>query len=149
MGPLINDAAAGADLVLGLGGCLDYEIVWNPDVVQSLVDEYGIEPHEASTDVEVDSERDLVCSILGFLREGVGGELLEGDRAIGARHVLEQAECAEDGRDTIMLGSHGRNHNRNMERCKPYFDCSSCLERPAVEHFRLIASRANPGRTPS
>lgn len=74
MGPLINDAAAGADLVLGLGGCLDYEIVWNPDVVQSLVDEYGIEPHEASTDVEVDSERDLVCSILGFLREGVGGE---------------------------------------------------------------------------
>ncbi len=64
----------GREVVLGLGGCLDYEITWDGAVMEALVVRYGIRPDEVSTSVPVRSERDLVCSILGFVRDGVGGE---------------------------------------------------------------------------
>ncbi len=64
----------GREVVLGLGGCLDYEITWDRAVMEDLVVRYGIRPDEVSTSAPVRSERDLVCSILGFVRDGVGGE---------------------------------------------------------------------------
>jgi ADP-dependent phosphofructokinase/glucokinase len=74
----------GHDVVLGLGGCLDYEIDWDTAVVNELVDRYAIELSEASTAVPIGSERDLVRSVLGFLREGVGGE-----RFVASSDVVE------------------------------------------------------------
>ena len=62
------------DVVLGLGGTVDYEVAWEPAVMQELVSHYAIRPAEVSTAVVVGSERDLVCSVLGFVRDGVGGE---------------------------------------------------------------------------
>ena len=64
----------GHDVVLGLGGALDYEIVWDAEVVQDLATRYALRPDELSTSVVVRSERDLVCSVLAFVRDGVGGE---------------------------------------------------------------------------
>jgi ADP-dependent phosphofructokinase/glucokinase len=60
--------------VLGLGGALDYEIVWDAEVVQDLATRYALRPDELSTSVVVRSERDLLCSVLAFVRDGVGGE---------------------------------------------------------------------------
>lgn len=62
------------DAVLGLGGAIDYEISWDPAILQDLAGQYGIRAHELSTTVPVASERDLLCSLLAFVREGVGGE---------------------------------------------------------------------------
>jgi ADP-dependent phosphofructokinase/glucokinase len=64
----------GADVVLGLGGAVDYEITWDASVLEDLVAGYGIRPWELSPSVVVRSERDLVRSVLGFVRDGVGGE---------------------------------------------------------------------------
>jgi hypothetical protein len=64
----------GHDVVLGLGGCVDYEIVWDPAIVQHLATQYAIRPDELSTSVVVRSERDLLCSVLAFIRDGAGGE---------------------------------------------------------------------------
>jgi ADP-dependent phosphofructokinase/glucokinase len=64
----------GHDVVLGLGGCLDYEIVWDPAIVQHLATQYAIQPDELTTSVVVRSERDLLCSVLAFVRDGAGGE---------------------------------------------------------------------------
>jgi ADP-dependent phosphofructokinase/glucokinase len=64
----------GHDVVLGLGGALDYEIVWDQAIVQDLAAHYAILPDELSTSVVVRSERDLLCSVLAFVRDGVGGE---------------------------------------------------------------------------
>jgi sugar/nucleoside kinase (ribokinase family) len=61
-------------IVLGLGGCVDTEITWDDATVQSLVDQYGITLPEVDRSVPVTDERSLVRSILGFLREGSGGE---------------------------------------------------------------------------
>jgi ADP-dependent phosphofructokinase/glucokinase len=65
-------------VVLGLGGCVDYELTLTADVLEQLVTEYGVraaEPTaEATGPAPVVSERDLVVSILGYVARGGGGE---------------------------------------------------------------------------
>lgn len=64
----------GKRAVLGLGGTVDYEIVWDSATIEALVEEYSIRDAELSTAVVIDDERDLVRSLLAFVRDGVGGE---------------------------------------------------------------------------
>ena len=59
-------------VVLGLGGCVDYELTLSADVLQRLVLEYGIGAGEETATVT--SERELVVSILGYVARGAGGE---------------------------------------------------------------------------
>lgn len=61
-------------LVLGLGGTVDYEIVWDSSVVERLVEQYDIRARELTTARPIENERDLVVAVLAFLRDGVGGE---------------------------------------------------------------------------
>ncbi len=75
----------GHRLVLGLGGTVDYEIVWDSAVIEGLVEHYAIRADEISTAVPVGDERDLVCSLLGFLRDGSGGE-----RFVASSEILER-----------------------------------------------------------
>jgi ADP-dependent phosphofructokinase/glucokinase len=80
----VLNGVAGSDVVLGLGSCLDYEISWDATVLDDLVIEYGIAADEVGTEVVVDTERDLVRSILGFVADSVGGE-----RFVASSSVLE------------------------------------------------------------
>jgi ADP-dependent phosphofructokinase/glucokinase len=64
----------GHDTVLGIGGCIDYEIAWDPAILEDLATHYAIQPDDLSTSVTVRSERDLLCSVLAFVRDGNGGE---------------------------------------------------------------------------
>jgi sugar/nucleoside kinase (ribokinase family) len=61
-------------VTLGLGGCVDYELTLSAPVLTRLVGEYHIRDAELTSAVPVTSERDLVVSILGHLKEGGGGE---------------------------------------------------------------------------
>jgi hypothetical protein len=61
-------------LVLGLGGTVDYEIAWDSGVLEGLVVEYGIRAAELTTTIAIESERDLVVALLGFVKDGAGGE---------------------------------------------------------------------------
>mgnify|MGYP000850988834 FL=1 len=72
------------ELVLGLGGCVDFEIAWDARVLEELVVEYGISAAELDADIPVVDERSLLRSILAFIRDGVGGErfLLSSDIGI-------------------------------------------------------------------
>ena len=90
-------------VVLGLGSCLDYEIVWDAGVLQRLVDRYGITLAEAQRSVPVRTERDLVCSVLGFLREGAGGE-----RFVESSEVVEAFAGRFDHRITWAAATSGR-----------------------------------------
>ncbi|MEV0228388.1 ADP-dependent glucokinase/phosphofructokinase [Nonomuraea sp. NPDC050786] len=60
--------------VLGLGGCVDYELKLTTSVLEQLVAEYGIVAAELTSPATVTSERDLVVSILGYVARGGGGE---------------------------------------------------------------------------
>jgi ADP-dependent phosphofructokinase/glucokinase len=71
-------------LVLGLGGTVDYEIVWDSGVLEGLIREYDIRADELTTAVPVTSERSLVVTLLAFVRDGVGGE-----RFVASSEIIE------------------------------------------------------------
>ncbi|WP_024287493.1 ADP-dependent glucokinase/phosphofructokinase [Cellulomonas sp. KRMCY2] len=83
-------------LVLGLGGTVDYEIVWDSAVVESLVAAYAISAAELTTAIAIDSERDLVVSVLAFVRDGVGGE-----RFVASSDIVEAFAGRFDTRITL------------------------------------------------
>nr|MDT0662189.1 ADP-dependent glucokinase/phosphofructokinase [Micromonospora sp. DSM 115978] len=63
-------------VLLGLGGCVDYEVKLTAGVMEQLIAAYGITTAELTSPatVTVTSERDLVVSILGYVARGGGGE---------------------------------------------------------------------------
>ncbi len=71
-------------IVLGLGNNIDYEIIWDSAVLEDLIRKYGICNEELSPDITISSERDLVVSILGFLKTESGGE-----RFVNSADIIE------------------------------------------------------------
>jgi ADP-dependent phosphofructokinase/glucokinase len=61
-------------VVLGLGGCVDYELKVSAPTLEQLVDEYQIRDAELTSPATVRNERELVISILTYIRKGGGGE---------------------------------------------------------------------------
>ena len=64
----------GRKIVLGLGNTVDYEIQWDTAVFEAMIQEYDIRPDECFRGCEIQGVRDLLRSILGFMKEGGGGE---------------------------------------------------------------------------
>ena len=71
-------------IALGFGNNIDYEITWDSEVFENLILQYGIHAGELSMDIQVNDERDLVISILGFLKSDSGGE-----RFVASADILE------------------------------------------------------------
>ncbi len=72
---------AASDVVLGLGNCVDYELKLSGPVLHELVLEHAISRADLSTEPAITSERQLVISILTYLRRGDGGEHFVGAAA--------------------------------------------------------------------
>ncbi|MDO4901180.1 ADP-dependent glucokinase/phosphofructokinase [Actinomyces sp.] len=69
-------------IVLGLGGTVDYELVWDARMFQELVDGHGIclaEVGEAAPS-RVGGERGIVLTVLRYMRRGEGGECYVADK---------------------------------------------------------------------
>ncbi|MCY3867606.1 MAG: hypothetical protein OXG68_19400 [Chloroflexi bacterium] len=69
-------------IALGFCNNVDYEIVWSRAVLEDLVIHYQIRPYELQTRRQIQSERDLLVSILGFMRRAEGGERFVLDSAL-------------------------------------------------------------------
>ncbi|WP_129667693.1 ADP-dependent glucokinase/phosphofructokinase [Phytoactinopolyspora endophytica] len=82
--------------VLGLGGNVDYEVVWDSATIERLVVEHDIWSVDLSNAVPIDSERNLVCSLLAFLRDGVGGE-----RSVASNDLVERFAARFDKAATL------------------------------------------------
>ena len=61
-------------VVLGLGGGVDYELKLSASTLEQLVGEYQIRNAELTSSAMVTNERELVISILAYLKKGGGGE---------------------------------------------------------------------------
>jgi ADP-dependent phosphofructokinase/glucokinase len=72
-------------IALGFGNNIDYEIVWDTQVLEKLVARYAIQPTDIANKQPIRSERDLVISILGFAASASGGE-----RIVASNALLEQ-----------------------------------------------------------
>jgi len=62
------------ELVLGLGGTVDFEIAWDAGLLTELAQQYRIVRADLDVTAPVEDERSLVCSILAFLDADRGGE---------------------------------------------------------------------------
>lgn len=85
-----------ASIALGFCNNVDYEIVWNAEVLQDLAIRYQIRAEEPDTQVAIRSERDLLVSILGFMRTSQGGE-----RFVGGAEILERFAARFDKKVTL------------------------------------------------
>jgi ADP-dependent phosphofructokinase/glucokinase len=85
-----------ASIVLGLGGTVDYELAWDAGVLASLASHHGIVATELDAATPVVDERSLVVSILGYLKDGVGGE-----RFVGSPEILDAFAARFDTRVTL------------------------------------------------
>jgi ADP-dependent phosphofructokinase/glucokinase len=64
----------GEQIVLGLGDNIDYEIRWDSALLERLIRDAALTASEINRDIEINTPKDLLASILGFVREGSGGE---------------------------------------------------------------------------
>ena len=92
--------AAGSEIVLGLGGTVDFEIDWDSSVLEDLAVQYEVDVSELTTHTPIRSERDLLVAVLGFLQAGSGGE-----RFVASSGIVEA--FAERFRRRVTLGGTG------------------------------------------
>ncbi len=71
-------------IALGFGNNIDYEIGWDSTVFEELILRHNIRKDELDVNRVIDSERDLVISILSFLELGSGGE-----RFVASSSIIE------------------------------------------------------------
>lgn len=72
-------------IALGFGNSIDYEIAWNTEVFEDLISFYKICNHELNTYRAIRSERELVISILAFVKGSCGGE-----RYVSSSRLIEE-----------------------------------------------------------
>ena len=83
-------------IALGFGNNIDYEITWNSSVFEELIVRYGICDDELDINTLIRSERDLVVSILSFLKLGIGGE-----RFVATSAIIEELAQHFDNKMTL------------------------------------------------
>jgi ADP-dependent phosphofructokinase/glucokinase len=84
-------------MLLGLGGTIDDEIVWDGSLIRRLAIEHDLRIADCDPTLPIHDERSLLAVILGFAREGRGGE-----RFVEAPEVI--ARFAAQHRKTVTLG---------------------------------------------
>lgn len=87
----------GESIVLGLGDNTDYEIVWDSQVIEQMILENGIADSELRADKPISNTRDLLISILDFLKSETGGE-----RFVESALIIE--EFASRFQNKITIG---------------------------------------------
>ncbi|MCI9198469.1 MAG: hypothetical protein HFH55_11350 [Lachnospiraceae bacterium] len=66
----------GERIAMGFHTCVDYELVWDTQVVEERIRALGIQERELRMDIEMDSERAVWIACLAHLKEGIGGEMV-------------------------------------------------------------------------
>lgn len=66
-------------IAMGFHACVDYELIWNTEVIEDLIREFNIREDELLLDAPVHNERDAWIFCLAHLRAGVGGEIVPDD----------------------------------------------------------------------
>ena len=66
----------GERIAMGFHTCVDYELIWDTQVVEEQIKALDIHAEELRMDLEMDSERSVWIACLAHLKEGIGGEMV-------------------------------------------------------------------------
>ena len=78
-------------IAMGFHTCVDYELIWNTETVEKVIEEFGIREDELRLEMAVHTERDAWVFCLAHLRAGVGGEMVPDE----SQYVLDFANRFE------------------------------------------------------
>lgn len=91
-----HEPAGPGRFVLGFGGTIDHEIVWDGALLAELATRYGIGVADCDPDLPIVDERSLVAVILGHAQARRGGE-----RSVAAPEVISAFSGKHERRVTI------------------------------------------------
>lgn len=66
-------------IAMGFHTCVDYELVWDTEVVEEQIRAFDIRADELRADIPADSERAIWIICLAHFKEGIGGETVPED----------------------------------------------------------------------
>jgi len=64
----------GNRFALGFQNTVDFELVWDPQIIESLIVSFDIHNNEIRNDIIIESQRDMVLVLLSYMKEGTGTE---------------------------------------------------------------------------
>jgi ADP-dependent phosphofructokinase/glucokinase len=59
---------------MGFQNTVDFELVWDPQIIESLIVSFDIHDNEIHQDIKIESQRDMVIALLSHMKEGTGTE---------------------------------------------------------------------------
>jgi len=83
-------------IALGFCNNVDYEIIWDADIIADLALRHRIGAGEPDARVTIQTERDLIVSILGFMEAGEGGE-----RFVSGSDIIERLAARFEKKATL------------------------------------------------
>ncbi len=66
----------GEKIAIGFHACVDFELKWDQTKLEELIRSYDIREEELTTELFIDSERQLLLTALGHMRAGMGAEFI-------------------------------------------------------------------------
>ena len=66
----------GEKIALGFHTCVDYELIWDPEVIRKAIRDFGIRSAELEGEIRPDSERNVWRMVLAYMKAGIGAEIL-------------------------------------------------------------------------
>lgn len=66
----------GEKIALGFHTCVDYELIWDPDVISKAIRDFDIHSSELDGKIKPDSERNVWRMVLAYMKAGIGAEIL-------------------------------------------------------------------------
>jgi len=83
-------------IALGFCNNVDYEIIWDADIIADLTLRHRIGAGEPDSRITIQTERDLIVSILGFMGAGEGGE-----RFVSGSDIIERLAARFEKKVTL------------------------------------------------
>ena len=66
----------GEKIARGFHTCVDYELIWDPEVIRKAIRDFGIRSAELEGEIRPDSERNVWRMVLAYMKAGIGAEIL-------------------------------------------------------------------------
>ena len=66
----------GEKIALGFHTCVDYELIWDPEVIRKAIRDFGIRSAELEGEIRPDGERNVWRMVLAYMKAGIGAEIL-------------------------------------------------------------------------